>query len=175
MSLRKLSECAMIAAIYTALSLALAPFSFGTVQVRVAEALCLLPVLSPTSVIGVTLGCAITNAAGIAMGASLLGPLDIVLGTFATLAAALLTRKLRRIKTKGLYLLSSLPPVILNAVIVGAELTFAFSDGFSLPFFALQAASVAIGELISCSILGIILVKALERTGLDIKLFKRGN
>lgn len=82
----------------------------GAVQARVSEALTLLPVLTPLAVPGVTIGCLITNAYGVAAGANILGAADILLGTAATLAAALLTRALRRFTVFGLPLPASLPP-----------------------------------------------------------------
>ena len=55
-SVRKLARCGVVAAIYVALCLALAPLSYGAVQVRVAEALCLLPVFGTEYIVGVVLG-----------------------------------------------------------------------------------------------------------------------
>lgn len=92
---------ALIAAAYTALSLALAPLSFGYAQVRVSEALTLLPLFSPNAVWGVTLGCALTNAVGAAMGVNF-GVADVVFGTLATLVSALLTaRRARALSAPG--------------------------------------------------------------------------
>ena len=61
MSVNRLVRCAVIAAVYVVVCLALAPFSYGAVQVRVAEALCLLPVFGAEYIIGVTLGCLLAN------------------------------------------------------------------------------------------------------------------
>ena len=91
-SVRTLTRCAVIAALYAAVSIAMLPLAFGAVQARVSEALTLLPVLTPLAVPGVTIGCLITNAYGVAAGANILGAADILLGTAATLAAALLYR-----------------------------------------------------------------------------------
>ena len=77
-TIRSMVRTAMIAAIYTALSLLLAPFSYGPVQVRVSEALTLLPVLSGEAIPGIVLGCALANAVGFATGANMLGFLDII-------------------------------------------------------------------------------------------------
>ena len=118
-SVRTLTRCAVIAALYAAVSIAMLPLAFGAVQARVSEALTLLPVLTPLAVPGVTIGCLITNAYGVAAGANILGAADILLGTAATLSAALLTRALRRFTVFGLPLPASLPPVLLNAVVVG--------------------------------------------------------
>lgn len=163
MNTRKLVRCALIAALYAAVSLALAPFSFGPMQVRVSEALTLLPVLCADAVPGVALGCFVTNLAGVFTGANVLGALDIVLGTGATLAAAVCTRALRGVRVKGLPLAAAVPPVVFNAVIVGGELAAVFGPKTPAGFL-LQAAWVALGEAIACCALGLPLVRLIEKT-----------
>ena len=64
LSVRRLVRCAVIAAVYVVVCLVLAPFSYGAVQVRVAEALCLLPVFGAEYIVGVTLGCFLANLLG---------------------------------------------------------------------------------------------------------------
>lgn len=160
---RTLVRCALIAAVYTTLSLALAPLAFGAVQARVSEALTLLPVLTPDAVVGVTLGCFLTNLVGVFTGANVLGALDIVFGTAATLAAALTTRRLRDVRVKGLPLAAAVPPVLFNAVIVGGELCWAFGPR-TLTGFLAQALSVAIGQILACGVLGIPLLRLIEKT-----------
>ena len=154
---QRMARCAMIAALYTAVSLLLAPFSYGAVQVRVAEALTLLPVFTPDAIVGVTLGCLLTNLLGSS-------PIDAVFGTLATLIAALLTWKLRGVRWRSLPVLSSLMPVVVNAVVVGAEITFFFMDtpatGAALAF---NMFTVGLGEVVSCMVLGLLLVKAVEK------------
>lgn len=163
--LRSLAAGGVIAAAYAALSLALAPISFGPVQCRVAEAFTLLPVLSPAGVWGVTLGCVITNAVGVTTGANFLGALDIIFGSLATLFAALCSRALRNRRFHGYPLLAVLPPVILNAVIVGGEWCWAMTGSINGAFWLL-AAQVGLGELPAC-LLGALLVKLLEKRGLQ--------
>ena len=161
---------ALIAAIYTVIGMVLAPFSFGAVQVRVSEALTLLPVFGFSSVWGVTIGCFLTNLIGLATGANILGRLDIVFGTLATFTAAILTYLLRNVRFKGLPVLAALPPVIINAVVVGWELCMLVNNGaFSWVIFGAQALSVGIGQFISCVILGQLLVKVIEKNS---KLFE---
>ena len=122
LSVRRLVRCAVIAAVYVVVCLVLAPFSYGAVQVRVAEALCLLPVFGAEYIVGVTLGCFLANLLGSTV-------VDVVFGTLATLLACLVTYKLRDIRVKGLAIPASLPPVVFNMIIVGAfEITFFFSD-----------------------------------------------
>ena len=152
-SVRSLSRGSMIAAIYTAASIALAPITFGAVQMRASEALTLLPIVTPDAVLGVTAGCLLTNAWGVAAGANILGAADVVLGTFATLSAAVLTRKLRNHR-----ILAAIPPVIINAVVIGAELTFAETGHFPTALLALNMLQVGLGQAIACFALGLPLV-----------------
>lgn len=159
-SVQRLVRCAVIAAVYVVLCLVLAPFSYGAIQVRIAEALCLLPVFGAEYIIGVTLGCFLANLFGSTI-------LDVVFGTLATLLACLVTYKLRNVRIKGLAIPASLPPVLFNAVIVGVEITLFFTDyrAMSAPVWLLclgNGISVGVGELISCTVLGVALVKLIE-------------
>lgn len=162
----------MTAALYTVVSVALLPMTFGAVQLRAAEALTLLPVLTPTAIAGVTLGCAITNAYGTVMGANMLGAADIIVGSAATFLSAILSRALRNVRIRGLAIPSSLPPVIVNAVIIGAELSFVQTNSFFSPLFWINAAEVAAGQLLSCTVFGVMLIAFIERSGLCEKLFE---
>lgn len=166
LSVRRLVRCAVIAAVYVVVCLVLAPFSYGAVQVRVAEALCLLPVFGAEYIVGVTLGCFLANLLGSTV-------VDVVFGTLATLLACLVTYKLRDIRVKGLAIPASLPPVVFNMIIVGAfEITFFFSDGAPTAMLAVfNAVTVGIGELISCTILGVALVKLIESNAGLNKIF----
>ena len=169
LSVRRLVRCAVIAAVYVVVCLVLAPFSYGAVQVRVAEALCLLPVFGAEYIVGVTLGCFLANLLGSTV-------VDVVFGTLATLLACLVTYKLRDIRVKGLAIPASLPPVVFNMIIVGAfEITFFFSDGAPTAMLAVfNAVTVGIGELISCTILGVALVKLIEsNAGLNKNFYRR--
>lgn len=167
---KKLTTCAMIAALYAALSLVLAPISFGQVQLRVAEALVLLPVFSPYAIAGVTLGCLMANCIGVALGVTL--PMDILFGTLATLVAAVLTYLLRGVRIKGLPVLAALPPVLVNAAVIGWEITyFFFPAGSPLAVYAFNALWVGLGEIAACFLLGLPLVYTLQKTKLDERLF----
>lgn len=155
----KLVRCALIAAVYVVLCLALAPFSYGAVQVRVAEALCLLPVFGAEYIVGVVLGCFLANLLGSTI-------VDVIFGTLATLLACLVTYKLRSVRWWGLAIPASLPPVIFNAVIIGIEIAVLYADpAQSAPLWlscVTNGISVGIGELISCTVLGVALVKLIE-------------
>lgn len=163
--LRLMAEAGMIAALYTVATIALAPLSYGNIQFRASEALTLLPVFTSSAVPGLTIGCILANALGVASGANMAGWLDVLFGSAATLIAAILTRLLRNVQFKGIPLLSILPPVILNALIVGGEIAVVYE----LPYW-ICALEVGAGELAVCVILGIPLVLAIRKT----KLFDNG-
>lgn len=160
-------QMTMIAALYAALSLAMAQFSFGPIQVRIAEALTLLPILSPWPIWSLTIGCALTNLVGAATGANLLGYWDVLWGTLATLIAALLTHQFRNITVKKIPVVSILMPILINGLIIGYELTLAFGPN-TLGMFVFYGLSVAAGEAVSVIFIGYPLLQYLKRT----KLFK---
>ena len=155
-TVRKLARCAVVAALYVVLCMALQPFSYGAVQVRVAEALCLLPVFGAEYIVGVVLGCFLANLLGSTI-------VDVIFGTLATLLACVVTYKLRNVRFKGLAIVPSLPPVLFNAVIIGIEIAVMFPDpSSSAPLWLAcitNGISVGIGELISCTVLGVLLVR----------------
>ena len=156
--LRNLTIAAMVAALYVlftwfAVILGLAS---QPIQLRFSEALCILPYFTPAAIPGLTLGCLLFN---LTFAAAL--PLDMVVGSLATLAAALWTSKCRR------KWLAPLPPVVCNAVIVGAEIALLQSGvGPAFwPAFAMNALTVGLGELVACGLLGGILLVLVPRNG----------
>ena len=147
---------AVFAALYVTLCLALAPFSYGAVQVRVAEALCLLPIFGREYITAITLGCFLANLLGSSI-------IDVIFGTLATFLACIGTYQLRHVRIKGLAIPASLPPVLCNAVIVGLEISFFFMDTpATLPAVLMNMLTVGIGEVISCTVLGVAMVKLIE-------------
>jgi len=150
---------ALIAALYAGLTYLSALFgiAYGPVQFRISEALTILPVLTPAAIPGLTIGCLIGNLG------SPYGIVDILCGTLATAIAAVFTRMCRRVRFKSIPFLSPLAPVIFNALIVGAEITFFLPGGASFTGFLLSAGWVALGELVVCYALGLPLGIALER------------
>ena len=144
------TKAAMIAAVYVVLTIVLAPISFGQVQLRVSEALTIMPVFTAAAIPGVFIGCLIGNILG---GAVL--P-DIIFGSLATLVAAVISYKLRG---KGL-LIASIPPVVVNMLVVPFVLKYAYSVPLPIPFMML---TVGAGEVVSCSILGVGLGKLLQK------------
>ena len=145
-----MTHAAMIAAIYVVLTYIFAPFSFGDVQVRIAEALTVLPIFTPAAIPGLFIGCLIGNILG---GAIL--P-DIIFGSLATLIGAVFTYLLRR-KSQFLCVL---PPIISNTIIVPLILKYAY--GINIPI-AFLMVTIGIGEVISCGLLGLILYYALRK------------
>lgn len=147
---------AVFAALYVTLCLALAPFSYGAVQVRVAEALCLLPIFGREYITAITLGCFLANLLGSST-------IDVIFGTLATFLACIGTYHLRHVRIKGLAIPASLPPVLCNAIIVGLEISFFFMDTpATLPAVLMNMLTVGIGEVISCTVLGVAMVKLIE-------------
>ena len=153
---------AMIAAIYTVVSLVLAPFSFGNIQVRIAEALTILPLIYKPSIYGVTLGCFLTNLLGAMLGVNPTGLIDAVVGTLATFLAAECTWALKDKKVKGIPVWSILMPVLFNFFFVGTELAVLFFEGNLFLGILIMGTEVAIGELISV-IVGYLLVQAMAK------------
>lgn len=156
---------AMIAAVYTVVSLALAPISYGNIQVRIAETLTILPLLYKPSIYGVTLGCFLTNLLGAFMGVNPTGFIDAIIGTLATFLAAECTYMLKDKTVKGFPLWSVLMPVIFNFFFVGAELAVLYFEGNVVLGTLIMGSEVAVGELISV-ILGWLLLKPLGKTNL---------
>ena len=103
------------------------------------------------------------------MGVNLLGFFDVLAGTLATFLAALLTWKFRKLCIQGLPIVSALMPVLFNAVIVGAELAYVLYPTALVTGFAINALEVGLGELIACFVLGLPLVKALDKALIKVR------
>lgn len=145
-----MTQAAMIAAIYVVLTYVFAPFSFGEVQIRIAEALTILPVFTPAAIPGLFVGCVVGNILG---GAIL--P-DIIFGSIATLIGAVFTYQLRN---KNRFL-APLPPIISNTVIVPFVLRYGYGVALPIPFMML---TVGVGEVVGCGVLGLVFYTALNR------------
>ncbi len=167
---RQLVIQALIAAVYAAVSLALPALSFGAVQIRFAEALTLLPVISGPYIWGVTLGCFLTNLIGAFMGVNILGVIDVAVGTAATLVAAVLSYWLRNVRVAGTPVASALSPVLLNGVAIGLELSYVTTGSINMAALLACGGSVALGEFVSCAALGLPMIYFLEERGWDKQL-----
>lgn len=161
-----LAQAGLIAALYTVLSLILQPLSYGPIQLRVSEALSILPVFTSAAVPGLTVGCLLTNLFGLTTGANLAGAWDVLFGTAATLLAALFTRAFRKQTIGTLPVLSTVPPVLINAVVIGLELTLTQFAVFSVGLFAFNALTVALGQFAACTVFGLLLHATLRRFNL---------
>lgn len=156
-SARYLARAAIVAAIYVVLTYlaGIWNLAYGPVQFRFSEALTVLPFLMPEAIPGLFVGCVVSNLL------SPYGLLDLIVGSAATLLAALWTAKCRR---RGI---APLPPVVCNAVLVGAMIAW-YEAGFGPGFvaaFAYNALTVGAGEAVVCYALGLPLLGVLERRG----------
>lgn len=155
---------AVIGALYAVLTIAVSPIAYGPIQFRVSEALTVLPLFTTAAIPGLFIGCVAANAIGVALGMNM--AVDIIFGSAATLLAALLTYALRKITVKSFPLLSFMPPVILNSLIVGLELSLFVPEAGAFWYAAL---TVGVGELVSVFALGVPIYFAACRT----KIFSR--
>lgn len=158
-STKSMTHAAIIAAAYCALSLVSSALNlaYGPVQLRFSEALCVLPFLMPEAVWGLFVGCLLTNIL------SPYGLLDLIFGSAATLLAALLSA---RCKTR---IGAAIPPILCNAVLVGALLSWEVggTPASFAALFAYNAATVGAGEAVACLVLGLPLLKVLEKRGIQ--------
>ncbi len=145
-----LTQGAVIAALYVVLTLVFAPISFGAMQVRIAEALTILPLFTPAAIPGLFVGCILANLLGGAIA------LDVVFGSIATLIGAALGYVLRSNRW-----LVPIPAILSNAVIVPLVLRYGYGVDMSLPLLFLY---IALGEILGCYLLGELFASALMQT-----------
>ena len=166
-SIRTVTLCGVIAALYVALTWVTLPIAFSPVQLRISEALTVLPFFFPESALALTVGCFISNLL------SGYGALDLVFGPIATLLGGVFTAlfgiSYRKRFSHGIrkvrfyeYPLASFPPVLFNSAIIPAVIAFSATEGNGffaaytaalLPFFASEAASCFILGIPLCFIL----------------------
>lgn len=146
-----ITQAAIIAAIYVVLTIAINAFDLanGAVQVRISEALTILPFFTPAAVPGLFVGCLLSN---FITGAPIW---DVIFGSLATLLGAAGTYFLRKYKW-----LAPIPPIISNILIIPPVLYYAYGLPGSIPLFML---TVGIGEVISCGVLGMLLLFLLQK------------
>ena len=142
-------QAAVIAALYVVLTYVFSAFASGVIQVRVSEALTILPAYTPAAIPGLGIGCLLSNTL---TGCVLL---DIIFGSVATLIGALGSYALRRHTW-----LVPIPPIVSNMIIVPFVLRYAYGATDAFPF---MIATVGAGEIISCYLLGMILYGALKK------------
>lgn len=143
------AQAALIAAIYVVLTYFISAFQLasGAIQIRISEALTILPFFTPAAIPGLAIGCFLSNLLTGCL------PMDVLFGSFATLIGAVGSYLVRKHKW-----LVPLPPVIANIVIVPYVLAYVYGAEGTIPFFMV---TVGIGEVISCYVLGSILMNAL--------------
>ncbi len=146
-----LTQSALIAALYVVLTLLInsVGLASGAIQIRISEALTILPIFTSAAVPGLFIGCLLSNILTDGM------PLDVIFGALATLFGALGTRFLRKRKW-----LAPLPPIIANTLIVPFILQYVYKLEDALWFLFL---TVGIGEIISAGVLGMLLYFALNK------------
>ena len=142
-------QAAVIAALYVVLTYVFSAFARGVIQVRVSEALTILPAFTPAAIPGLVIGCLLSNTL---TGCVLL---DIIFGSVATLIGALGSYALRRHTW-----LVPIPPIVSNMIIVPFVLRYAYGATDAFPF---MIATVGAGEIISCYLLGMLLYGALKK------------
>jgi len=144
-----LTQAAIIAALYVVLTIIANIFGLANyvIQVRFSEALTILPFFTPAAIPGLFIGCLLSNLLTGCL------PLDIIFGSLATLLGALGTYALRKQKW-----LAPIPPIAANVLIVPFILAYVYQFEGSIPYFMV---TVGIGEVISCGILGMILLNTL--------------
>lgn len=167
-------QAAVIAALYSTLTILQNVLLPGTasaaVQFRVAEVLTILALYTPAAIPGLTVGCVVANLSSIAMA----GPLDLVIGSLASLIAAVLMYATRKVRLFRLPVLAALMPALVNGVLVGFEIDFFIVNQgfFNFYDFLFQGGCVALGELGVLFLLGLPLTRLIEVKGLDKKLFR---
>lgn len=144
-----MTHAAAVAAVYVVLTMVFAPISFGPIQFRIAEAMCILPCFTPAAVPGVAAGCLLSN---LLCGAA---PLDVLFGSLATLIGAVGTYQLRKVKW-----LVCVPPIVSNTVIIPWVLRFAYGSADLIPF---AMVTVGVGEILAIGVLGNLLLMTLDR------------
>ena len=143
---RFIVEAAILAAVYAVITILLAPISYGQIQVRISEALTILPYFTPAAVPGLFVGCIVSNIFGGG------GLIDIIFGSLASLIAAILSRKMPK------PWLVPLPPVVINGFIIG----WVLFKVYGLPFW-FSVGTVTVGQAIACYGLGYPLLLILQK------------
>jgi len=163
-SVRKVAFSGVIAAVYAAVTIALSFISYGPIQFRIAEALTILPFFFPFTIWGLFVGCIIAN---------LISPymlLDIVFGSLASLLAGLCTMQIGKIARDrvSMKVLACAPPVIFNAVIIGAMIAYIVvgTDNayLFLSTFAISGLQVGFGQLVVLYAIGLPLLINLPKS-----------
>ena len=171
-NVRKIAFSGVVAALYAGLTMAVMPLSYGPVQLRLSEALCIMPFFFPFTVWGLFVGCIVANLISPY-------PLDILVGPIASFIAALCTMYIGKMKKResiSIKTLACFPPVLFNALFIGAMIAYIMvgegaADAF-LPAFISSGLWVGLGQLIVMYALGLPLMIFLPKTKLINRLTK---
>ncbi len=148
---RQMAICGILGALYAAITLATAAISYGPIQFRISEALCILPFFAPFTSWGLFIGCIVANIA------SSVTALDTIIGSLATLIACFITAKIKK------PWLAPLPTVLVNGVVIGAMIAYFQTPNAFLEGFLLFGSQVAFGELVVMYVLGLPLLLTLKK------------
>lgn len=164
---KKIARISIVAAAYAALTMVLAPISYGNIQARLSEVLNILPFFFPEMTIALTVGCIIANTI------SMYGVIDVVFGSFATLLSCMIMAHLGKISREKLWIkaIACLQPVIFNAILVGITITLASaSEGAFWIVFAVNALEIGIGEAAVMFCIGLPAMNYFPKTALFEKM-----
>lgn len=153
---RFVAYAGIIGALYAVITLMCAPIAYGEINIRLSEALCVLPFFTPAAVPGLFVGCLVANLI------SIKGMIwaDVLFGSLATLCGALGAYLLGRLPIKHAMWLVPLPEVVFNAIAVPFVIKYGYGSDYGIPILAL---SVLIGQIISCYFIGMPLMFALKK------------
>lgn len=149
---KTLIELAIIASVYVVITYITAPLSFGAIQFRISEVLVLLCFYNKKYIIALVLGCVIANIQ------SPFGIYDIVFGSLATLISVFLISRSKNIWIASLY------PALFNGIIIAFEIIYLDVEVlFNFSSFISLFASIAAGEIVCVTILGVLIFKQIEK------------
>lgn len=168
LKLKVILQNAMYTALYVVLCIVFQPISYGAVQVRIAEALCVMPLFDEFAIISVTIGCFIANLYNG-------NPIDAIFGSIATFIGLLAIKFIKLSKpylqiSKNIkidaFFVKMFPTILSNAIIVPLVLKYTYAESMPL---ILSGMYVAVGEIISVYLIGYLLYKALKELNLKFE------
>lgn len=161
MKTKRVTLIAIIASVYVCLSLIMGNFSYGPIQIRIAEVLMVLCVFDKNYILPLTLGCFLANMIGLLLGFNYMS-LDIIFGSFSTLISGILMYKTRNIKFRNREILSMFIPCVINGLIIGTELALYTNVDSGISLFITYFGYIFLSEFLSVFVLGLCLYKTLK-------------
>lgn len=170
MNNKRISLYGIIIAIYVGLTILLGTFSFWIVQIRISEVMLLLCLKKKEYALPLTIACFLANIIGQLLGLDI-WPLDFIFGSLATFISCLMIYKFRNIRLFNRPILSLVSPAVINGLIIGLEAALFTSEQISfINTFGTTSLYVALGELISCTLLGLLVYKPLDKAYSEFKI-----